>query len=359
MKTINLSGEVGWEITDRLVSSLLPKDGKEDVTISINSYGGSIFEGFAIYNTIKSYPGNVTTVIKSIAASAASVIFLAGKKRAIYKNSTFMSHPVWSCICGDGDEMIAEGKVLNDLTGIIAEDLAGFMGKEKSEVMSDLKNEIWLIGWEQIVNSGVADDVIDQPASADDGGATETIEHAAAMIKEIQNKMKNEEEKIFNAETFKKVAASIAARVPEPIQDSTPMGEKIITEENSMDKTTLKTEAPEVYDAIFDEGKSSVDVKAAIEAAVKADRENTATLLKLKGIDKETIENCTSGMSAGDFAIAEVEKRNQIQNAVGDNELTIGLTAGNQLPANSKVDEANAEADKWGSLYDKKEKEDK
>ncbi len=69
-------------------------EGLRHVTVNINSYGGDLFLGIAIHNALKALPCKVTTVIRGIAASAASVIFCAGDERHVYPGSVLMIHGV-------------------------------------------------------------------------------------------------------------------------------------------------------------------------------------------------------------------------------------------------------------------------
>jgi hypothetical protein len=82
----------GGGITAKNVIAALDEFGGKRVTVRINSPGGVADEGIAIYNALKRYEGRVDTVIDSIAASAASVIALAGEKRTTSEGGRWMIH---------------------------------------------------------------------------------------------------------------------------------------------------------------------------------------------------------------------------------------------------------------------------
>ena len=83
--TLNIYSEIGdtWDgtgMTPKIVSSVLRQAGGKDLTVNINSPGGSFFDGLAIYTLLKDYSGKVNVRVIGMAASAASVIALAGRK---------------------------------------------------------------------------------------------------------------------------------------------------------------------------------------------------------------------------------------------------------------------------------------
>lgn len=364
MKIINLSGVVGWEITDRLVSNLLPKNNTEDVEVHINSYGGDAFEAFAIYNTLKNYAGNMTTIIKGIAASAAGIIYLAGKEKKIYKNSTFMAHPAWGFAIGEGDILISRGKMLNSVTDVILDDLSKLMSKEKAELLEELKSEIWLVGWEQIVGEGLADEVID----GDEIEKLESKNEIHAKVLNIQDKMRAEAK--ANNKIYEKVAASIADRFPEIVSDNkpennpeiktvnSPQQRDNISMEENMDKAKLKADFPDLYEEIYNEGKESVKTEANATAknAITEDRERSAKVMKLAGVNDEIINSVKNGQTSGDYAEAELTRQREANTKAlkdGDNQNLGSFTEGNQLPNDTKPETAkDAENKKEDEAFD-------
>ena len=72
-----------------------------EIRIYINSYGGSVFEGTAIYNQLKRHPAHKTVYVDGFACSIASVIAMAGDEVVMPRNTMMMIHNMWSCVCGN------------------------------------------------------------------------------------------------------------------------------------------------------------------------------------------------------------------------------------------------------------------
>lgn len=80
-------------------------DGMTDINMHINSGGGDVFAGVAIYNILKSNPANKTTYVDGVAASAASLIALAGNKIIIPASAQLMIHNPWTYASGNANEL--------------------------------------------------------------------------------------------------------------------------------------------------------------------------------------------------------------------------------------------------------------
>lgn len=98
-----------------IVNELQSLDAKE-INVHINSYGGEVAEGLAIYNTLKNSGMKVTTICDGFACSAASVIFMAGDERIINEASLLMIHNAWTYANGNATELRkAAEDLLNEL----------------------------------------------------------------------------------------------------------------------------------------------------------------------------------------------------------------------------------------------------
>lgn len=75
------------------------------INVHINSYGGEVAEGLAIYNTLRNFPAQVTTMCEGFACSVASVIFMAGEERIMREASLLMIHNAWTCSSGDANAL--------------------------------------------------------------------------------------------------------------------------------------------------------------------------------------------------------------------------------------------------------------
>ena len=86
------------------------------INVYINSYGGEVAEGLAIYNALKRHPAKVVTYCDGFACSIASVIFMAGDERVMCNPSFLMIHDAWSCVAGNADEMRKQADDLDKIT---------------------------------------------------------------------------------------------------------------------------------------------------------------------------------------------------------------------------------------------------
>lgn len=125
-------------------------DDIEKIHVHINSGGGSVFGGIAIYNLLKNHKAEIIVHVDALAASIASVIAMAGDKIIIPKNAQLMIHKPMALVSGNADEMRKEADVLDGCQKVI---LSTYMDHVKEGVtektINDLINaETWLNGEE-------------------------------------------------------------------------------------------------------------------------------------------------------------------------------------------------------------------
>lgn len=130
-----------------------------EITARINSGGGSVFEGQAIYNSLVNHSAKVNVVIDGIAASIASVIAMAGDNISITEGSHIMVHKPWSMAMGDANSMRKEAEVLDSLESGIIDIYAARTGKSRDQLEKWVANETWFKG-ASAVDAGFADSVI-------------------------------------------------------------------------------------------------------------------------------------------------------------------------------------------------------
>lgn len=132
------------------IKNFLDEAKGKDINIYINSGGGSVFAGMAIYNMLKRHKGYKTVYVDGLAGSIASVIALAGDKIIIPKNAYFMIHKPW-CACGGNANDFREmantlDKVEQGILNVYKDNLASEMYYD--EVVEMVNNETWLTGEE-------------------------------------------------------------------------------------------------------------------------------------------------------------------------------------------------------------------
>ncbi len=128
----------------REVEKEVEKANGEDLEVIINSPGGDVFSGSEIYTLLKDYNGNVVIKIVGVAASAASIIAMAGKKVMMSPTAEMMIHNVSSCACGDYRDFEHEAGVLKDYNSTIANAYMIKSGMTKEELLSMMDEETWL-----------------------------------------------------------------------------------------------------------------------------------------------------------------------------------------------------------------------
>lgn len=138
-----VGGDWGGEgITTAAVTSALSHI-KGRATVRINSPGGSADEGVAIYNLLKRHPGGVDTHNEALAASAASIIFLAGEKRTMERGSKLMIHRAHTIAIGNQSEMVKMAEVLSMYDKDMARLYSEHMGVDEDQVLSLMDEETW------------------------------------------------------------------------------------------------------------------------------------------------------------------------------------------------------------------------
>jgi len=161
---VNVMGVIGWPewaggIDAKAVQQRLEEIGDGDVIVNINSPGGDFFEGQAIHNLLRMHPGQVEVRVVGIAASAASVIAMAGDKIAIPKAAWMMIHNVWTIAMGDKQAFRAIIGDLEKFDQVSADLYAERSGHPFRKIVSMMDAETMLSGTEA-VEKGFADEIL-------------------------------------------------------------------------------------------------------------------------------------------------------------------------------------------------------
>lgn len=113
------------------------------VTVRINSPGGVADEGIAIYNTLKRYPGGVDTVVDSLAASAASIVALAGESRVTLTGSRWMIHNAMAVGIGNAAEMRKLAEILDLYDSSLTDIYSQYLKGTRDDIASLMGVETW------------------------------------------------------------------------------------------------------------------------------------------------------------------------------------------------------------------------
>lgn len=115
-----------------------------NLTVRINSYGGSVSEGLAIYSLLTEFKGHLKTIVDGFACSAASVIFMAGQERVVPENGLLMIHNAWTEARGDSNAM---KKVAEDLEKITQPSVNIYVtktGQSEEKIKEMMDREEWI-----------------------------------------------------------------------------------------------------------------------------------------------------------------------------------------------------------------------
>jgi ATP-dependent Clp endopeptidase proteolytic subunit ClpP len=157
--SIDLYGEIGgWGIT----ASEFRRDLKElgnvsSLDVHINSGGGNVTEGLAIYNTLKQHSASVTVYVDGLAASMASVIAMAANRIVMPANALMMIHNPWGWASGDAEDMRKYAGILDKMKNSM---LAAYArsGMSDDEITAIMDEETWYTG-KEAVDAGFADEL--------------------------------------------------------------------------------------------------------------------------------------------------------------------------------------------------------
>lgn len=151
-------GEIGWEVGANDLVMALAQLEAETITVRINSPGGDVFEGVAIYEALRSHPATVNTQIDSLAASAASFIALAGETVTISEFGQMMIHDPYTIGVGNAADL----RETADLLDRQGDNIAGIYAKKAGGSVSSWRDAMRVETWyssDEAVKAGLADQV--------------------------------------------------------------------------------------------------------------------------------------------------------------------------------------------------------
>lgn len=173
---LDIIGEDFWTgggVTSKRVAAALRAIGDQDVFVDLNSPGGDFFEGVAIYNLLRAHPKKVTVRVLSLAASAASVIAMAGDDIQIGKAGFLMVHNAWVVAIGNRHDLADAAKTMEPFDDAMASVYAERAGVKKAKAAEWMDNETWFNG-EQAVSAGLADGFLPADQVKEDKAKAET-----------------------------------------------------------------------------------------------------------------------------------------------------------------------------------------
>lgn len=161
---IRIYGVVGDEHDELKAASVVAQieehDEEQEIDISINSPGGNMFAGVAIYNALKRSPARVVARIDALAASAATVIMCGADKVIMPENAMIMVHNPWMLAMGDYQTMQKAGEDLEKMRDALLSIYVKKTGKDEEELKAMLDEETWMTA-EEALAAGFVDEIED------------------------------------------------------------------------------------------------------------------------------------------------------------------------------------------------------
>ena len=131
-------------ISAKTFAEEIKKLGKlNSINVRINSYGGQVHDGIAMYNTLKKNGARITVDIDGIAASIASVIAMAGEEINMAENGFLMIHDPWSLAMGSAEDFRAEADMLDKVRSNILDTYMKKASVERDELSRLMSEETW------------------------------------------------------------------------------------------------------------------------------------------------------------------------------------------------------------------------
>ncbi|POW57036.1 peptidase S14 [Candidatus Pantoea alvi] len=162
----------GEGVTASRIAGALRSLNGADVTVNVNSPGGDMFEGLAIYNLLREYEGKVTVKVLGLAASAASIIAMAGDDIQIGRGAFLMIHNCWVYAMGNRHDLAQIASDMEPFDKAMGDIYSVRTGLSKEEVAAMMDGETY-IGGSDAVDKGFADRLLSADEISDDDDSPE------------------------------------------------------------------------------------------------------------------------------------------------------------------------------------------
>ena len=352
---------------DEFLKDLDELAGKDSITVHINSVGGDMYAGIAIYNRLKGLAAKVTTINDGLAASAGSLIFMAGDTRKVNAGSNIMIHGAAGFLYGyyQVQDLVDVKKQLE------AHNKAGIniyveaTGKDKDTIKHMVDKETWLTG-QEAVDAGFADEVIgseENPVQMrlSPDRATMMVNGypvAARFLGEIPDTVA-----VMSAEEWEEVSAPASGE--QPPQNSAQPAQQVCDKNNPKNGGNAKMEIKNATDL----RNAYPDLVKEIENAAQAngaeqERQRIQGIESIANVigDADMVKNAKYGekpMNAQELAFAAMQKQAaigaQMVSKLDDDAKKSGADGVVGTPANAgdpaPADDTKEQVDKIVGLY--------
>lgn len=246
----------------------------ENITLHINSPGGSVFSAVAIANTLKNHKAKITANIDGLAASAATIITSACDTVKMPKNALFMVHNPITFAYGNNQDMQKTLEMLNKIKNSIIETYLNKAKTDKETLSELMDNETWMSA-EEAKEYGFIDEILDENVEKEVIENKLIINNMAFDISRFKNfkEKKIQEPRVINISVN---STGNSEEIADKFRDILNSTENQKNEGGNMTLEELKNKFPELYNQIFNEGK---------EAGIAKERE------RMREIDNLDVSN--------------------------------------------------------------------
>ncbi|MGM1186214.1 head maturation protease, ClpP-related [Serratia liquefaciens] len=190
----------GEGVTAKRIAGALRSMNGADVTVNINSPGGDMFEGLAIYNLLREYQGQVTVKVLGLAASAASIIAMAGDDIQIGRGAFLMIHNCWVVAIGNRHDFSAMVEYLEPFDNAMADIYSARSGLDSDSVKQMMDGETY-IGGSDAIEKGLADGLLSSDSvTSDDESPAAALRKLDSLLAKA-NTPRSERRKLLKALT--------------------------------------------------------------------------------------------------------------------------------------------------------------
>ena len=178
--TISVLDAIGFDpwsgegVTAKRISAAFRSINGADVTVNINSPGGDMFEGLAIYNILREYKGHVTVKVLGLAASAASIIAMAGDEIQVARSGFLMIHNGWTIAAGNRHQFREVADMMEPFDAAMGDIYAARTGGDLKAMQKLMDAESW-IGGSAAVEQGFADTLLDSDSIKEGAKAQSSV----------------------------------------------------------------------------------------------------------------------------------------------------------------------------------------
>lgn len=268
-----IAGESSWwrdEVTPKNFAADLESLGGRDVTVRINSGGGDVFAAHAIHNQLVGYKGRVTVVIDGLAASAATIIAVAGDRIIMPSNALFMIHnpAIGLSDYYGADELLKAAEALNTIKGSIVAAYRKRCKASAEELAAMMDAETWM-GAAECLEKGFVDEI--------QGSVSPVLNGSSLVVNRVNFNIKNfKNQDALKACINKKTEEKTMSKLEEFLNS---LGLKFADESQPTASAPAQNAVPQ----------PAVNQEAIAKAAVEAERQRVAALEVLDDGDNQAV----------------------------------------------------------------------